>query len=239
MPVSDNGNLIIVATSSIHSEIELSEEEKQIADRLAPLFRQAERNWIPAFIYERSRRNYVLVENAVVYEATVRAEMDIIYCIQIDAKDEELPHLLSEMRSLTSSQSAPSSGGSDPGVSVNLVKRIESIESKLSTVEAAISELCTYLIPDTQLDVNNEPESEIRAKLSSVPGLSSGTKTLDSVVADLIAKRPFRSDKELRSKVEQLPETIKSGKPSKKGNQLFEAIKKTYKLVYIAPHDDT
>lgn len=140
------GQLIRTALNNIHSQGELTETERSIANQIAPLIEQSQRNWIPIYVREISTQNYQLIGSAVVLEANKLAKQDIIYCIQVDDREETKNQIIKVQEILQDSQSASKS----------------------------ISKIQQHTL-DRKLFVNQESQQSLKTKLAKVSGIGDKT----------------------------------------------------------------
>lgn len=262
---TDNiGQLIRTATKNIYYERELTDEERSLANQLAPYIHQSERNWLPVYVREIGRHQYKLVGSPVVLEANKLAEQKVTYCIQVGT-DEGIEVQIERGQYLPESNGR--SNGDNHANLLPLMKRMEALEKQLASQNEKIEEILKQVVPAHSGNelYSESPAVETHAGLALQPPqtpnhispereplhLNSddersledklgripgiGEKTLPKAVREIIDQRPFRDESEFKAKVSLFKPPKKRSKASKpKSQQLWEALNKNYRPIYEA-----
>ena len=230
MVTRDIGRLITTATKNVSSDRDLSDEERAIAQNIAPLIRQSQRNWLPIYVREISTHDYQLIDGLAILEATKLAEQKVIYCIQVDSSPESEEQIIKGQQILT--QTNQTGGGNLPTASYDsmpLMKQMEAIVKVLNSQVEKTDQIHAHVVPDKTLSVNIEDERSLKAKLFLVPGI--GEATLPKVVGDIIKNRPFYSEYEFKAGVTGFkPPKTKSKAKRPKHEQLWKDLTEEYVL---------
>jgi len=235
MVKKDIGRLIEALPENVNCHRELTSQERAIAQSMAPLIRQSRRNWLPIYVREISTHDYQLIDGLAILEATRLAELEVIYCIQIDSSPETEEQIIKGQQLLT--QTSQTDGGNLPTATVDLMpllKQIETMSKALNNLGEKTDKIHAHVVPDKTLSVNIEDERSLATKLSLVWGIGEGK--LPKIVGDILKNRPFYSEYEFKAGVEAFKPPKKPPKAGSTPNseRIWKDLKEKYVLDWSA-----